>query len=67
MQLETELRNYEDLRVEPLQTGWRNPNSEDKVAIFGALVAVPQTLDHCAGLCHGCSFFPTTDPHPVQM
>ena len=40
---------------------------EDKVAIFGALVAVPQTLDHCAGLCHGCSFFPTTEPHLMQV
>ena len=40
---------------------------EDKLTIIGGLVAVPQIFDHCAGLRHGCSFFPTTEPHLVQM
>ena len=47
--------------------GGRVLTGEDKVTIFGGLVAVPQILDHWAGLCHGCSFFPTTEPHLVQM
>ena len=50
-----------------LRPGSVRLTGEDKVKIFGGSVAIPQLLDHWAGLRHGCSFFPTTEPHLVHM
>jgi hypothetical protein len=65
-------RSYQAALVEysltgkPANRSTLNP-SANTLSVLAISPTDSQILGHCAGFRHGCSFFPTTEPHLAQM